>query len=677
MKSRRTMRSLIDESIDLIGPDGRIAQAIPNYEVRPEQQAMCEAVAEALERREHLLVEAGTGVGKTYAYLIPMILWAVREGERVVLSTFTKTLQDQLITKDLPLLRKALGNEFRFEAAFGSRNYVCLRRMNRAPEVSLFESSEDVAQLRAVRDWAGRTETGLRMDLDFEPNSRVWSLVNRDPDLCMGRDSPFYEPCLYQQARRRQANAHILVVNHHLFFANVAADGNLLPDYGAVVFDEAHNIEEVAADFFAAEFSNTSLRVLLNRIGGLGGERGLLSSVEDLPAEIVEDAARLTSEVWSSAQSLFMDVQARLLEVSSRRAGQQTTRITERGFVDNGVRETLSRVISLLQSARRLTRDEEDRAELEALEDRASEMNSTLQAILELELSEYVYWAEVDSGSSRERIALRMAPIEVSSILAEQVFGDGKSCVLTSATLATGGSFEFARRRLGTDNAGEKLLSSPFRYDEQVTLYAPEDLPDPRSGLDEFTKAAVQRTKMILEITNGATFVLFTSFNALNYAHEILSRELTKLTFFKQGDMPRERLLREFRRTDGAVLLGTNTFWQGVDVPGDALIAVVIVKLPFAVPDHPAVQARLDQIREEGRDPFMEYQVPGAVLMLRQGFGRLVRSATDFGVVAILDPRLHRRGYGRQFLRALPQCRTAVDLAEVKQFFEGKINPLK
>ncbi|HID06736.1 MAG TPA: helicase c2, partial [Armatimonadetes bacterium] len=579
----------------------------------------------------------------------------------------TKTLQQQLVEKDLPFLHEVMDGSFRYAVAYGSQNFVCLRRLQRAYQYSLPASVEEVAQLTMIREWARETKTGLRMELEFEPSKAVWSMVSRDSDLCIGTQCPHYSQCPYQRARREQLDAHILVVNHHLFFANIATDGNLLPTYDAVIFDEAHNLEEVACSYLADEFSNTKLDYFLNQLMGRRGDRGLLLAYEERYPELVERARMAIEDAHRAAEFLFREVQERM-------GDQSIFRLRERGFISNVIRDPLAQLSGVLKELSEKLSNGAERAELEAMRSRADEMNALLQNILDIAIPGFVYWIEAEALRREPRIALCMAPIDLADLLSESVFINGMPIVLTSATLTTAGSFDFLRERLGIRDAVELVVESPFQFDEQALVYIAHDLPDPALNLKHFTEQAVERVIDILRITGGATFVLFTSYPALRYARQRLSEALPKMTLFVQGEMPRGKMLDEFKVTENAVLLGTNTFWQGVDVPGEALIAVIIVKLPFAVPDHPIVEARIERLREEGKDPFRYYQLPQAIIWLRQGFGRLVRTKEDYGIVAILDPRILTRGYGQQFLRSLPRCRFTQSLDEVRKFLEDHNN---
>lgn len=656
---------LVEQSLSILGEHGVIARKLEGYEMREGQLRMCEAVARAIEDGRHLLVEAGTGIGKTFAYLIPAALWTSYEGKRAIVSTYTKTLQQQLVDKDLPFLHEALDGSFRYAVAYGSQNYICLRRLDGAIKHGLLMSVEDLAQLEFIAEWAKRTATGLRMELDFEPSPFIWDAISRDPDLCIGKKCVFFSQCPYQRSRRCLSDAHIIVINHHLFFANLSTDGYALPAYDAVIFDEAHNLEEVACDYLTEEISNTAIESLLSQLIGRRRERGRLLKYERMHPKLFERIYQAIEDVRKSAEMLFREAMAFLGEAQARR-------IREKGFIEDRLSQPLARLASELDGVMELPVEPDERAELTTIRERLIRMCSTLRCILEMLSDDYVYWVQAEQLRREVKVSLCMAPIELSDLLRGSVFIANMPIVLTSATLTTMKSFAYIRERLGIDDADELIVESPFNFEEQVLLYLASDLPDPSVDMQAFTAEATERVIELLRITNGATFVLFTSYPAMRYAEERVRAALAHLNLFVQGKMPRGRMIEEFRVTDNAVLLGTNTFWQGVDVPGEALIAVIIVKLPFAVPDDPITEARIERLRASGKDAFYSYQLPQAIIWLKQGFGRLMRRTDDYGVVAILDPRVLTRGYGKRFLFSLPRCKVTTSLEDVRSFLKAK-----
>ncbi|MCS6860635.1 MAG: ATP-dependent DNA helicase [Abditibacteriales bacterium] len=663
----------MQQSIDnIFAPDGQLARCLPTYEHRIEQQQMAHAVAQAIEEQRHLLVEAGTGTGKSLAYLVPFILWATRERKRVLVATYTKTLQQQLMEKDLPFLRERLGLNFRYALCLGTQNYLCPRRLSKTDQGGLFASREEVVQFNAIKAWARKTETGLLQDLDFEPLPGVWAQVNRQTELCLGKACPLYDQSFFYLARRQQSQAHVLVANHHLLFAHLAAGGGVLPPFDAVVLDEAHQIEEVAAGYLGLEVSNVQIHFLLEQLHSRRSGKGVLSGIPGVTAKQVQRLAAAAEEVRLATDAFFDNLLAKVGTKST------TVRLRHKNFIPHLLREPLTNLIAVLKDLRREIADEAGQVELEGYENRFKELNDGLESILKQDRDNHVYWVTIQSrpgvgrGPSSVRASLNMAPIDVAEGLRVQLFNAIKPVVMTSATLSTGGSFEFIKSRLGLDECKTLRIGSPFDYKNQVMIYVAEDLPDPSARNADFERQAIERAAEILKITDGRAFVLCTSHRMVAQTHAGLSEKLPHLRILQQGEMPRGKLVEEFRADVKSVLVGTTTFWQGIDVPGEALQCVVLMRLPFAVPDDPLVEARMESLQKRNEDPFYGYQVPQAIIMFRQGFGRLIRHRDDYGLVAILDPRVIRKRYGEMFLASLPECRSTGSLEAVKRFLESK-----
>ncbi|HVP11940.1 MAG TPA: helicase C-terminal domain-containing protein [Phycisphaerae bacterium] len=633
-----------------------IAKAIANYEHRPQQLAMMEAVAEALREPHHLLVEAGTGVGKSFAYLLPAIDAILTQHKRVVVSTYTIALQEQLIDKDIPALASVVGGKFKAVLVKGRQNYLGLRRLIQTSrrQQAIFSSPKELRQLHVIEDWAYRTQDGSLSDLDFQPDLPVWSRVRSESNNCMGQRCQFYQKCFYQRARREVEDADLLVVNHALFFSDLALrrmDVSFLPNYDYVILDEAHNIEAVAGDHFGASVSNVQLRYLLNGLFNERTGRGFLGMLES------QAAIKLVVDAQARVDALFSEVRR---EFRGDRGG--TARISKPPSVPNLLSPVLRELSAELKKLKKQFEREDDQFELNSFADRCSESAEQLEAVLTQRFPDYVYWLESSEGRE-SRITLHASPLSVDQILREALFERTRSVVLTSATLSTGGEggFDYIRKRLGIDEPQQLQLDSPFDYANQVTLHLETHLPDPTA--DTFVETACERIRDYLLQTGGRAFVLFTSYDALNRAAEILEPfcEQHGMMLLVQGrGLPRGRMLEKFRRSRAAVILGADSFWQGVDVPGKALENVIITKLPFAVPTQPLVQARIDAIRARGGEPFMEFQLPEAVLKLKQGFGRLIRTRDDHGIVVVLDKRIKTKHYGRMFLQALPRCRVEI-----------------
>lgn len=649
---------------DVFGKKGIVARKLNNYEERIQQIQMGKAVKSAIREGENLMVEAGTGIGKSLAYLIPFIHWAIEEKNRILISTYTKTLQEQLIKADLPFLKDSLRMDFDFALVVGGENYLCLRRLERVRTYGLFDTRKEAEQLERILQAHSYLVRGLVSELDFEPLASVWNRVCRKTDLCMGKRCPHQDDCYYLKARKKMHNSQVLVLNHHLFFAHLTSGEKMLPSFEGIVFDEAHNLEEVATSFLGIKVSYAEINFLLNSLFNPVTQKGLLSRLKGLEEKKRIFLEELVKEVKAANELLFSALKGKLKGDSLKQ------RIKEKGFVANILDDPLSKLVIGLGSLLAEGDDEETRLEMSSFISRCLGIKDNLRRILEQEKKDYVYWIEALRGRKRGGYSLNAAPIDIAYELKERVFDQKKVVILTSATLATNGSFTFIRDRIGFEEGRELLLDSPFDYWKQALLYIPCQMPDPWREVSEYFSRVAEEVKNILRIVKGFTFVLFTSFQMLEQVYADIKASQANLKILKQGDLPRYRLLEEFKKGEGSVLFGTSTFWQGVDVPGQALQCVIITKLPFAVPNEPIVEAKIEFLRTQNKNPFLHYQLPQAIILLKQGFGRLIRSKKDKGIVAILDPRLKTRHYGEMFLRSLPRCKETSSLGEVKEFME-------
>jgi len=626
----------------IFGPHGWLARHHPNYEYRRGQLEMAEAVEAALENRQHLIVEAGTGTGKTLAYLVPII----RSGQRVVISTGTKNLQEQVFFKDIPFLKK-LFPEIRATLMKGRQNYLCRQKLYDIEKQPVLSGMEEVDLYAQIRKWEKRTQTGDRAELENLPDaSELWSRIDARSESCTGQKCAQFEKCFITWMHQRAAESDIIIVNHHLFFADLALRqmefAGLLPDYAALVMDEAHEIEDVATLYFGLQVSNYRVEELAR------------DTEATLRAKSIQSPEILAAvgEMRRRSEQFFELFPAR----EGRTAFDNRDKLLE---ANPGAYSSLLNAFVRLETEFLRLRDRPE--EINNLARRAVELRKGFEFVLESKERNFVFWWERRGRG----VFLEASPIDVSALLRERLLEKVDTVVLTSATLAVGGSFDFLKRRLGVQTGKEKIVDSHFDFARQALLYTPLHLPDPRQP--DFARRAADEITQILKATRGRAFVLFTSHQQMRDVYEHVRRRL-RYPLLLQGTAPRTALLDRFRSTPHAVLFATSSFWQGVDVQGQQLSAVIIDRLPFAVPSDPVVAARIRMINEDGGSAFTEYQTPEAVIALKQGFGRLIRSEADRGVLAILDHRIVRMPYGRAFFESLPGYRRTERLEEVKAF---------
>jgi ATP-dependent DNA helicase DinG len=654
-------------------PGGLLSKTHPAYEFRRGQLQMAQAVEEALEEKRHLIVEAGTGTGKTLAYLLPVI----RSGKRVIISTGTKNLQEQLFFKDVPALEQALfpdGNR-KLSVCYmkGRNNYLCRKKLFDLTDQPILSGLAEIEHYRAIAAWEKITQTGDRAELAELPEaSALWHKLDARADTCLGQKCKEFENCFITEMRRRAAESDIVIVNHHLFFADLsikleaegAPDAGVLPEYAAAIFDEAHELEDIAGNYFGITVSNLRADELARDVEQLLQREKIYTPQISGAIQALRERSQLFFSLLPPSEGRFaFDSRREFLE--------------ENGDEFIAFNQALTRIGAELEQ---LPQKPE---ELFSLTRRALQLQVQLRFVMENEDPNTVFWIERRSfrgasgprsressatagKSGRTNVFLQATPIEVGQILRECLWSKMETSVLTSATLAVGGGFDYIRQRLGLDHARELIVPSHFDYESQAILYVPPNLPDPRTP--QFAAEAAGVIERLLAITRGRAFVLFTSYAQMN---EIYDRLLGVLDFpiLKQGDAPKSALLEEFRLTPHAVLFGTSSFWQGVDVQGEQLSCVIIDRLPFAVPSDPIVAARVKAIDAGGGNAFFEYQVPSAVITLKQGFGRLIRSLHDRGLLALLDNRILKKQYGRVFIESLPRYSRTTDLKKVEAFF--------
>jgi ATP-dependent DNA helicase DinG len=642
-----------EELEQILGPDGAIASNHPLYEHRPGQIHMAQAVRNAIEEKHHLCVEAGTGTGKTLAYLLPIIF----SNKRVIVSTATKNLQDQLFSKDIPFLEKALGRKISVCYMKGRSNYLCWKRLDEMAGEQYLFSPQDPQYLESIREWAHKTETGDRAELaDLPEDLLLWHRLDARRETCSGQKCRNFESCFITRVRQRALASDVVIVNHHLFFADLALRqgdfGSILPDYAVLVFDEAHELEDVATQYFGVTVSNFRIEELVRDADKALSETGSAS------AFLSGQLARLTER----SREFFLRFQGREGRYAMKPVGSGTGIRRSLQGDDNlsdaykGLRTQMDVVRSALTSL------PVQSDSIEALARRSTEIEDELAEILESDSKEHVFWCEIRGRG----VFLWSSPINVSGLLKDRLFACVDSVVLTSATLSTGGTFLFVKSRLGLESPDELIVPSHFDFAGQAIFYVPKDIPEPRE--DGWVRHACRELERILDASRGRAFLLFTSYSQMGQVYQVLKDRL-RFPIFVQGEKSRSGLLESFRNTPNAVLFATSSFWQGVDVQGEQLSCVVIDKLPFSVPSDPVVAARIANVNESGGNAFYDYQIPTATILLKQGLGRLIRNKSDRGILALLDKRILTKSYGRMFLRSLPPAPLTHDFQRVFDFF--------
>jgi ATP-dependent DNA helicase DinG len=641
---------------EMFGRKGVLSGA-RGFEFRAEQQRMAAAVAGALDQNHHLVVEAGTGVGKSLAYLVPAVLCALRDKRKAIISTHTINLQEQLLQKDIPIVRGLLDQPFEATLLKGRQNYLCPNRLDRALQLQtdLFTGSQQQELLR-IKAWSEKTVTGTLSDFDVEPDPAVWAQVCSEAHICTPKTCGTTDRCFYQSARKKLLSADLIVVNHTLFFLALESIGDLenrssgyLFANDFVILDEAHTIEAVAARQIGLGISQYGLKQALHRLYNPKTEKGLFTVLRE------KESVRETAETCDAVDRFFETV-----ERAANFSKGREFRVRHPEIVPDTLSTTLARVQSAVVNAVKGSEDEKLKSELQDLGRRIREARYGIIDFLNQTPENHVYWIE-RTGKISHYLSLYAAPVDISSVLNRMLFSEGRTCIMTSATLSVGsGDLAYFRNRVGAFDAEALQIGSPFNYEQQMRLYVVRKMPDPRDS--EYESALEKWIAYFLAKTKGCAFVLFTSYKTMTSVAQRMEATLEKeYTFLVQGSgESRTRMLERFKQSEKGVLFGTDSFWTGVDVPGEALSNVIITRLPFAVPDHPLIEAKLEYIEKNGGDPFTEYSLPEAILKLRQGVGRLIRTKTDEGIIVILDNRILSRMYGKAFLEALPHCRMEV-----------------
>lgn len=654
----------MSEIADFFSEQGLLSKAIPNFEVRPQQIQMAEAVMSTLENKKSLAVEAGTGVGKSLAYLLPIFIYCRKERKRAAISTYTKILQNQLLKNDIPIIKSVLNETISVEVVYGQENYLCKRRLNILSDYGLLDTKEEVASLQDIFNWS-KTSSGILLEYPKTISPKIRERIGRDADNCQYAKCQFHSACSYFRAKKRFEAANILILNHYLLFANAANDYHLLPKFNLLILDEAHRLEEVCAQFFGIEISNFALSRLLSRIFNPRNRKGIL------PFLLLSDSQRARIErqifeILETAELFWTNLKMALSRRVRDEAKQQEfkKRIKSPNLVENILAKPL---LKLSASLRELIEQEANPdlvGELRSINKRLSELTIGIDSFLSLSDENSVYWIEF---GPKNRMVLATALIDVQEVFQTKVINKYDSVIMTSATLTVNRDFSFFLSRLGADGFPTILLDSPFDYKNQALLFIGNYLPLPTEET-KFYPSCAEAIEKLIKISQGRALVLFTSYKALKEVYNRIPSQ--RFPFYIQTDGPNFELLENFKRDISSVLFATQSFWQGIDVPGPTLSCLVITRLPFDVPLDPRLEGIAESLKEKGLDPFWTFQLPNAVLKFRQGFGRLIRNKKDYGVVSVLDKRIVFRNYGRLFLTSLPKNLKVVDnLKAVSQFF--------
>ena len=657
-----------NEIENFFSEEGILAKHYENYEYRSQQGEMAEEILKTLEKRSHVFIEAPTGIGKSFAYLVPAIYYAKKNEKKVIVSTYTINLQEQLINKDIPFLQKTLPIQFKAKLLKGRNNYLCPKRLLRAMESSntLFETDEQ-HNLEMLYQWSKRTKDGTRSDVDFAINENVWNSVCSERGICTNKSCGGEDTkCFYQKAKKELADSDVIVVNHHLFFTlfdgiSEDKDGYLYKN-DFIIFDEGHTVEQVATDHVAPSLSREMVKYHLLKLYNQQKKKGFLLTLPSLHIQaIIQNLLDLN-------QVFFFRLRQNLFHLENGKLLSLTTRIYDRNIEENLLKPELDNLLKNLRSLRTVCQNEDQENELNEFIIRFSEMNYILDDFLNQKKNEkenaFVYWVELASQKPEANVSICSSPVDISDYFRQNIFRINNSTIFTSATLTINNNFEYLKKRLGGESVSEFKLSSPFDFYRQVKIYIPKDIPSPSKDFNSLYEEKLKDwIYYFIKITNGKALVLFTNSFLLKNIGKELKETLAgdEIELLMQGSgVSRSLLLKHFQSDVSSVLFGLDSFWMGVDVPGDALSNLIITRLPFQVPSHPVVQAKMEFIEQRGGNSFFEYSLPEAILKFRQGIGRLIRHKTDKGIIAILDNRIITKTYGKHFLNSIDECEVEI-----------------
>lgn len=653
---------------------------LPFFEPRSQQLDMAVKILHSFIENKKCIIEAPTGVGKSLAYLIPSLVYLkeINKNTRIIVSTYTKTLQQQLFEKDLPIVNaiseEMYGEKINFMTFYGSENYICLSKFNELKQEML--TTNDKIDILQIENWLKKTETGCIEEIQFD-NTELWQEMNREVDLCRGKHCKFYGQCLYYKNIARLKNMDIIIVNHYLFFANILLSNKLIPKSAEnyeeiIIFDEAHNLEDVILQWLGYEVSNTQLKFLCKQIYNPKKQRGLVTKLHSLPDSWKQNTINAVANLTAAIGQFFSELNTKLPETKNE------IRVFLPNIVEDVLTPALGELLSVLRSAKNMVATEEEMFKINSFIKRIKTFISVISLWLKCgDTKNFIYWIEREITKRKQiKLTLRITPLEVAYDMQQKVYSVYDKILFTSATLCVNNSFEFFKSSVGLipefipncTSCDELVLLSPFDFKSNVVLFLPETVPDPKEYFEEYKNQIVKIISELVNITEGNTFVLFTSFELMNWVYENINVSYEVLL----QNTSKYKMLERYKKIANCVLFGVDTFWQGVDIPGEKLISIIIPKLPFDVPDHPITEAKAEKIELDGGDPFKEYILPRAVIKLKQGFGRLIRRKTDWGIISILDPRITTRWYGKFFLKSLPECQLTTNLEKLKSFIQSK-----